>query len=57
MDQNDHKAKFAKSSELAKRVWVAGPKTVGQKSKNNRAEILPQKAKNQCTENMIRPKK
>ena len=38
-------------------VWVGGPKPVGRKSENERAEILTHKAENWKAENMIRPKK
>ena len=37
-------------------VWSVGPKPVGLKSENNRAEILPHKAENRKAESTVRPK-
>ena len=50
-----HLTAFGKFHEFG--VLVGGSKPVGQKSKNDSAEILPLKAENQSAKNMIRPKK
>ena len=45
------------SINLAISGWSVGQKPVGRKSKNNKAKIFPQKAKNRKAGNTIRPKK